>query len=327
MTQLTTTGTSKIRMSTLTRLLLLVAALLLVLPTQTRAAETAETILIRAALGKDLSGRRRGDVELLVQAYDQDRFVVYDGGTSASAAGWTPLVTGGDAYGEHVAQQLQAHRFDISRAVVFINVWDDKAFVTTTDSGSVIDRESGVSSDYFERRLWTFFKQDEEWLATGLINAYGDTTDSAPVTGIADEQVAQMLRDEAAAWTDGSAGDAAGVVDEEFVAVESLFSANPAKWLIVFGDKDEYREWLDERFERLDYNIEREILHVAVGAAGGEAVAVTRDQIRATPNAGSSAHEQERVSYWLLQQQGGNWVVTWVFWKSKAIPGSTAALN
>ncbi|MBT4613275.1 MAG: hypothetical protein HOC05_24720, partial [Gemmatimonadetes bacterium] len=98
MTQLTTTGTSKIRMSTLTRLLLLVAALLLVLPTQTRAAETAETILIRAALGKDLSGRRRGDVELLVQAYDQDRFVVYDGGTSASAAGWTPLVTGGDAY-------------------------------------------------------------------------------------------------------------------------------------------------------------------------------------------------------------------------------------
>jgi len=110
MTQLTTTGTSKIRMSTLTRLLLLVAALLLVLPTQTRAAETAETILIRAALGKDLSGRRRGDVELLVQAYDQDRFVVYDGGTSASAAGWTPLVTGGDAYGEHVAQQVGAGR-------------------------------------------------------------------------------------------------------------------------------------------------------------------------------------------------------------------------
>jgi|GEM_PF-703206 hypothetical protein len=328
MTQLTITGISKIRLSMLTRVLpLLVAAILMTLPERIHAGETAETLLIRAALGKDLSGRRRGDIELLIEAYDEEHLVVYDGGGSASVAGWTPLLVGRDTYGEHVAQQLQARRYDISREVVFMSVWEDKAFLTTKDSGFVIDRLSEKSSNYFERRLWTFSKLNDEWLATGVVEAYGDTYDGAMNAGIADEDVAQLLRDEAAAWSAGSPGSVAGFVDDDFVAVESHFSANPAKWLIIFSDKDAYREWLDDRLDHVDYTVEREILHVAVGADGREAVAVTRDQIRAAPNAGSSVHEQERVNQWLLRQQGGSWVITWVFWKSKPIPDSTAALN
>ncbi len=308
---------------------LLPVVLMLLPPTPIEAAETAETILIRTALSKDLAGRRRGDADLVVDAYDEERLVVYNGGGSASAAAWTPLFNDRDAYVDQIAEQLRLNRYDINREVVFMQVWGDKAFVTTTDSGFVIHRESEISTPLHERRLWTLNKQDDEWLVTGLVADYGDTTDGAVPTGIANEQVANVLREEAAAWSKGSVSGVVGHVDDEFVAIESFFSANPAKWLIIFGDRDEYRLWLDERLDRVDYTVKREILHVAVGAKGQEAVAVTRDQIRAEPIAGDAIHEQERLSHWLLTRQGGDWAISWVFWKAADIPlaGSTAVLH
>ncbi|MDA0335934.1 MAG: hypothetical protein O2782_12265, partial [bacterium] len=52
-------------------------------------AETTETILIRQALEKDRSGRRRGDVELVLSAYDRDRVVIYDADGSSDGRGWS----------------------------------------------------------------------------------------------------------------------------------------------------------------------------------------------------------------------------------------------
>lgn len=305
----------------------LLAALLL-LPAAIQAAETAETILIRAALSKDLNGRRRSDTELALDAYDDERFVAYDAGGSTMAVTWTPTHGDRETYGADLEKQLTARRYDILRQVVFINVWKDKAFVTTIDSGFVQTRPSGERTTYFDRRLWTFAKQDDEWLATGVVSAFGDTTDGALPTGIDDTDVAQLLRDEAAAWTQDSPSGVASAVSEEFVAVESHESSNPAKWLIVFADRDEYREWLDDRLERVDYTVEREVVSVNVGAGGAEAVAVTRDRVRAAPRAGDVVYQQERLNYWLLSKTGGSWKVEWVFWKSKDLtPGSTAALH
>jgi hypothetical protein len=303
---------------------LAVLCLLTLTPDAVRAAETAETILIRAALGRDLTGRRRGDAELMVDAYNEDHFVVYDGGQSASAASWTPIHVDYESYEQELGRQLGANRYDVARAVVFIGVWKDKAFVTTIDSGLVIDRQSSQSTPYYDRRFWTFAKEDEEWLATGFIAAYGDTASTAAPDGIADADVAQALADEAAAWNSGSPGEVAGFAAEEFIAVESKFSSNPALWMITFADRDEYREWLDERLTRVSYTVNREVLHVRVSADGNEAVAVTRDQVRADHVAGSAVHEQERHTYWLLQRRTGDWVATWAFWKSKAIPASTS---
>ena len=310
----------------------LAALAMMLLAVEPVPAETPETILIRAALDKDLRGRRRANVELMVKAYDEDRFVVYDGHASASASGWDPVFDDRDVYARQLASEVESHRYEIQRTVVVINVWKDKAFVTTTDSGFVVDRASSERVEYFERRLWTLAKLDEEWLVTGIVADYGDLTAGARPSGIPNQeaqQVVELLMDEAGAWSDGSASGITGAADEAFVAVESKFSSNPAEWLIMFTDRDEYGEWLDKRLERVDYTITREVIHVSTGADGREAVAVSRDQVRAAPLAGDAVYEQERLNYWLLHKKGGDWVVSWVFWKSKEIPftSNTAALR
>lgn len=325
-------STPRQRFPMLARSLSILALGLLVLcPEMARAAETAETILIRTALSRDLTGRRRGNAELMAAAYSEDRFVVYDAASSSSALGWTPTFGDHSRYEADLGRQLAVNRYDVARAVVFIGVWKDKAFVTTIDSGRVIDRQTSTATPYYDRRLWTFTKEDEEWLATGFVSAYGDTITGAASAGIADEQIAKVLRDEAAAWNEGSPGGVAGFVDEEFVAVESQFSANPAAWLIIFADRDEYSEWLEERLDRVAYTVQREVLSVSVGADGQEAVAVTRDHVKAAHKAGDAVHEQPRLTYWLLRRQGGDWLITWAFWKSKELPlptaGGTAALD
>ena len=97
--------------------------------------------------------------------------------------------------------------------------------------------------------------------------------------------------------------------------VDAYFSSNPAKWLIVFADREEIDEWLDDRLEVVDYSLERSVLHAAVH--GAEAVAVTRDRVTATYASGDARVTEDRFSTWLLTRSGGSWQVDWALWKTK----------
>lgn len=305
--------------------LLIAAALLLLADVPAQAADTAETILIRQSLEADRSGRRRGDVELIMSVYDEDRFVEYNGGASIDGKGWSVRQDSRDATEAALMAELKSRRYDIQRAIVFINVWKDKAFATTIDSGAVIDVASGTRSPFEESRLWMFQKKDEEWLATSVIAGLGDTT-AGPATGsLADKSVAAAVGDLASEWVAGSRSGIVGALSEDVVIVDSYHSSNPAKWLIVFSDREEVDEWLEDRLPLVNREIDRTVEHAV--SMGDEAIAVTRDRVRATYSVGGATVEEERVNVYLLSRAGGSWDVTWAWWKTKPYDSVTASLQ
>jgi ketosteroid isomerase-like protein len=298
------------------RILPAALALTLLIPAEsTQAAETAETILIRQALEKDRSGRRRGDAELVLSAYDDDRIVVYDAGGSIDGRNWSVLHDSRDEVATALETDLSTRRYDIQRQVIFIGVWKNKAFVTTIDSGATIDGASGSRTPYAQSRLWTFRKLDEEWLATAVIVALGDTTDGPAAGRVEADDVAQAVQAHAAEWSNDSHSGVLGGLTEDVVIVDSYFSTNPAKWLIVFSDHEEFDEWLDDRLQNVDYAIESTVLHAV--AKGDEAVAVSRQRITATYASGESQIVEDRYNTWLLTRSGSSWLVDWAWWKTK----------
>ena len=297
--------------------------LLLLLPIESAFAATAETILIRQSLEKDRSGRRRGDAELVLSAYDEDRFVAYDAAGSADGRAWSILHDSRESMEQALKADLETRRYDIQRDVVLISVWKDKAFVTTLDSGAVIDAGTGARQPYAESLLWTFRKLDEEWLVTGVIIALGDT-DAGPAAGtVQADDVVESLMDHAQQWNDDSHSGITGTLSEEAVITDSYFSSNPAKWLIMFSDREEIDEWLDDRLTAVEYDIERTVLHAVV--KGDEAVAVTQDRVTASFTSGTEPLTQESLTTWFLTRSGGSWVVAWSWSKAKPFRSADGA--
>ena len=129
------------------------------------------------------------------------------------------------------------------------------------------------------------------------------------------DDVVRVLPQQAAQWNDGSRSGITSGLTEDAVIVDAYFSSNPAKWLIVFADREEIDEWLDDRLEVVDYSLERSVLHATVH--GDEAVAVTRDRVTATYAAGDARVTEDRCSTWLLTRSGGSWQGDWALWKTK----------
>ena len=286
------------------------------------ASETAETVLIRQILEKDRFGRRRGDAEIVTYGYDKDRFVVYDGAGSIDVRAWTVRHSSLEEYRASLEADLAANRYDISRAVLFLNVWKNRAFAATLDSGVVIDRAGDSRRGCVQRALWAFLKEGDEWRATSLVIAVGDTADGGAAGRVEDQEVAAALQEDARNWSEGSRGDILGGVQEYFVGNDCYNSSNPASWLPVFADREEFGKWLEQRLEHVDYDIERTLLHAV--SQGDEAVAVTRDRITATYTAGDARLQQDRTSAWLLTRRDGRWRITCAWWKAKSFDPAEA---
>ena len=296
---------------------LLVVALLV--PVASVQAETTETILIRQALEKDRSGRRRGDVELALSAYDRDRVVIYDAGGSIDGRGWSVRFSSREDMASALKADLSVRRYDVKREVIFIGVWKNKAFVTTLDVGQVIDGGTGARAPYSQRRLWTFHKLDEKWLVTGAIVDLGDI-DGGPTDGrVEAADVARAVQDHAAQWNAGNHSGILAGVTENVVITDAYLSSNPALWVIIFGDREEFDEWLGDRLKNVTYAIESTILHAV--AKGDEAVAVSRQRITATYASGEARIVEDRYNTWLLTRASGSWLVDWAWWKTT--PDST----
>jgi len=290
---------------------LIVAALLLLPGGPARAGETAETILIRQAIDKDRSGRRRSDSELAASIC-AEQFVAYAGNNLIDPVGWTVQHEAPESYSASLTEELQRVRYDIRRSVTFQHVWKEKAMVTTVDSGWVIDRASGDKTEYASKTFWVFHKDGEEWLLRGLVEDLGDTTAAAqPPAGVTpDPDIAALLEDEAAGWRDGDAAAILGCFDDEFTGYEGFFSSNPALWYIILEDAEELEELLDDRLPLVDYDLQREVIHTSVSTGGTEALAVTREQVTASPNQGDAKHRLNRRVAWTLSRKTGAWKVT-----------------
>jgi len=275
--------------------------------------ETPETLLIRQALDSDKFGHRRGEVDLALAAF-APRVVVYAGNRSADPRAWTVLHEDRESLEAAVAQDLRANRYDIERLVPFIHVRGKQAMVTTVDSGQVVDRQSGAGRPLRTERLWTFAKFEDKWLATGVVLDLG--AEPLPAAqGSAPAQIAQVLQEEEAAWEKGSASAIAGLFDENFMGGDGAGQLRPDKWVLLFSGAEELEKWLEKRLQRTRYTIDRQLIHAYMSPAGGEALALTRDQVRATYEGGPATHELERAVLWTLSRQSGSWKITGMFYR------------
>ena len=216
------------------------------------------------------------------------------------------------AYEVALASDLEDRRYDVARTTIFALVRERAAFVTTTDSGFVIIR--GTKTPFKEHRLW-FFEQGEEkdeWLATGLVTALGDSTSGSydgPTTN-PDRDVVETLIAEASEWQDGDASGAIGHLSDGYVGLDCYDKFAPASWLIVFADPTELQEWLSRRLELTRYTIERNVLHTSVGQNGQEALALTQDDMSTSYVKGTAVHSAKPYVLWTLSRRSGDWEIT-----------------
>ncbi len=274
------------------------------------AAETAETVLIRQTLDKDRVGRRRGDLDLIRSSYGED-FVAYSASGFADPVAWTVLHEDPDTYTQAVAADLAARRYDTVRTVLFLTVLENMAIGAVVDSGEVFDRSSKASRPFRDKSLWSFRKIEDRWLAQSVVQALGDSA-AGPFSGSRSPsaEIEQFLTDDAAAWNDGNAGTITASFDLESRIIDAAKKFDPAGWIILFTGVPEYGDWLDNRLQIVDYELEREILHASVGAGGTEALAVAHEKLTARHQLGTAVHSTERFVVWTLSKRTGDWLVT-----------------
>ncbi len=271
-----------------------------------RAGETPETILIRRALASDIAGHRRADTELALKAY-HPHFVAYQGHANGDPRAWTVLHENRDAFADQLAADLSAQRYEVARTVPFIAVRATHAIATSVDSGRVVDRQTSEAELVVVHRFWTFLKEEDDWLATAMVADLGDTL--LPAAGAtANDEIAELLQSESQAWEAGSG--IPGFFDADFTGYDALGAFKPASYKIAFSGSEELEKWLDKRLPYVQYDLDRKVLHTAIGPAGDEALAVTREKVAVEHVKGPAKHHQERYVFWTLSRRSGSWKIT-----------------
>lgn len=286
--------------------LLFVLAALPPFAAPSRAGETPETLLIRQALANDISGYRRADAELALKAY-HPHFVAYQGHANGDPRAWTVLHENRDAFASQLAADVSTQRYEVVRTVPFIAVRATHAIATSLDSGRVVNRQTSEAALVAVRRFWTFLKEEDDWLATAMVADLGDTL--LPVAGApANGEIAQLLQSESQAWEAGSG--ILGFFDANFTGYDALGAFKPASYKIAFSGSEELEKWLDKRLPYVQYDLDRKVLHTAVGPAGTEALAVTREEVAVEHVKGPAKHDKERYVLWTLSRRTGSWKIT-----------------
>ena len=275
------------------------------------AAETPETVLIRQVLSTEKSGHRRGNADLAIQAY-ADHVVVYEGHRSADPRGWTIIRENRSALARALAADFEHRRYDLNRTVLFVLARNDKAIVATQDSGFVIDRQSGTSRPLDVYRLWTFTKDDDDWLAASVFQNIADTTAIAPAPAASATEIAALLEREVGAWQSKDIGAIVAAVDEDFVACDAYHLMDRTKWRIAFSDAEEFEDWLKKRLAYANYTIDRRVIYTHLGENGLTALAVTQETVSVSYEKGSAIHSMKRYVFWGLSRRSGAWKITQV---------------
>ena len=289
------------------RLYPLLAVLLLVLA-RSGAAETPETILIRATLGNELSGHRRGDAELALSGYHPEA-VIYDARGNADPRAWVLLAEDRAAVAQTVQQDLLARRYETERTLPFMAVRGAEAVVTSLDSGAVIDRTGGLQRTGTVRRCWFLRKEQTDWLITAQVDNLGDSLLAVPASGTPDPEVAAALAQEEQAWEAGKPGAVAEHYDEWLTGFDGTQTARPETWRVLFAGLGEWRLWLERRLANTSYTLDRQVIFATAGPARRQALALTREKVTTGHRLGDQADSVERTVLWLLVRRGSDWKV------------------
>ena len=235
-------------------------------------------------------------------------FVTYQAHANGDPRAWTVLHENRDALADQMASDLETWRYEVTRTVPSITVRANHAIATSIDSGQVVDRQSGVATPIQIQHLWILRKTEDDWVATAMVANLGDSL--LPVAPGTNGDIAELLQRESQAWEEGSTASILGLLDEHFTGYDARATFKPATWKIVFSGAEEMEKWLDKRLPYVQYDLDRKVLHAAMGANGSEALAVTRETVAVTHVKGPAKHSKERYVLWTLSRRSGSWKIT-----------------
>ena len=272
-----------------------------------RAGETPETLLIRQALANDISGYRRADAELALKAY-HPHFVAYQGHANGDPRAWTVLHENRDAFASQLAADLSTQRYEVTRTVPFIAVRTTHAIATSVDSGLVVDRQTSKTAPLVVHRFWTFLKEEDDWLATGMVADVGDTL--LPAAGAtANGEIAELLQRESQAWEAGQRHPRllrrqlhrlrgircfqAGLLQNRLQRQRGTGKSGSTSGCLTCSTTSTAK-----------------CSHTAIGPGGDEALAVTHEKVAVEHVKGPAKHDKERYVFWTLSRRSGSWKIT-----------------
>jgi len=139
------------------------------------AAEDQNTIAIRRTLDNELTGWRRGDVNLITSQYTP-YFTGYDGQVQVDPRKWAFLWSGGtvrktglEEFTAYVEKRLTGRRYDTARSIKHIEVRGDRAAVVTEETGTVTHQGTGERMAIKQYNYWVLNKIDDKWKITTLV--------------------------------------------------------------------------------------------------------------------------------------------------------------
>lgn len=282
----------------------------------TCAAETTETIAIREVFAKEVTGWKRGDVDLTISAY-APYFTGYYGAESEDPALWRVCLSNLDQLEARLTEEFSKIRYDIYRVPVYFHVIANKALVVTEESGTRTDRATGVSDEFAYINLWMLAKIEERWKITGFVHRTSPDTlasqtyDLFPVndeTGAAPPgPLANMLEKDTKGWQDGSTGTITSLCTEEFTGYEGFGNSGIITWQVNFSDTDILRAFCKKRFSRTGYEVSRSPVHFSM--SGDKALMVTEEEGATTHQATGMKRTFDGRTLWMLEKKGGGWKV------------------
>ena len=270
------------------------------------AGDTPETILIRQLLRSEMSAYRRGDADRALAGYADG----YGEMRADRSHYWSIPVGDSDALAA-ANERLASVRMEAQRQVLHVLAREGYAFATTSDSGQVVQRESGRASPLDIHRLWFLRKIEDTWLVTAQIAGYRDSASIGESDGGSHHDAIQAtLQDEAQAMSARDNRAVVSLYDENFMGVDGRLVTTPATWKITFSGREEFDAWLSARFRFGSYSVERTVLHAATDASEQQAAALTVDDISYRHDGGSVPHRKRRYVAWLLRRSGTTWHIT-----------------
>lgn len=285
------------------------------------AAETTETIAIREVFAKEVTGWKRGDVNLALSAY-APYFTGYNGAESADPADWRVCCENLDRLEERLTEEFSRTRYDIYRVPVYFNVSvpvAEKAIVVTEESGTRTDRGTGAQEAFEYTNLWTFAKIEDKWKITSFVYrtspdtvASGTPYDLFPTedeTGTdPQDPLWRTLEKEAKGWQESSGGAIASLCTEEFTGYEGYGNADLKTWQVNFSDTDILKAFFKKRFSRAEYEMSRTPVHFSI--LGDKALVVTAEKGKTSHRATGATREFDARTLWTLVKKGGGWRIT-----------------
>ena len=120
--------------------------------------------------------------------------------------------------------------------------------------------------------------------------------------------IRKVLEDEKIGWKRGDIEKITEHYQPHFTGYDGVEKADPREWRILFSDLDEFKDYLEERFSKVEYDLKRTATKTE--ARNNRAYVVTQEQGKTTHKETEMPREFDHFNFWMLEKVDNEWKIT-----------------